>query len=68
MDCPAGKALGIFLVSKSIHKEMDKHYDGINTGVWVLTIDDAEESNPTWATPKRFVDGIMMCSQSYYLR
>jgi len=26
-----------------------------------LTIDDAEESNPTWPTPKRIVDGIMMC-------
>lgn len=56
---PAGK-LWIFW-SQSIHKEMDKHYDGINTGVWVLTVDDAEDSNPSWSTPKRIIDGIMMC-------
>ncbi|MCM4154213.1 exo-alpha-sialidase [Arenibacter sp. N53] len=56
---PAGK-LWIFW-SQSIHKEMDKHYDGINTGVWVLTVDDAEDGNPSWPTPKRIIDGIMMC-------
>lgn len=56
---PEGK-LWIFW-SQSNHKEMDKHYDGINTGVWVLTVDDAEDSNPSWPPPKRIIDGIMMC-------
>ena len=56
---PEGK-LWVFW-SQSIHKEMDKHYDGINTGVWVLTVDDAEDSNPSWSKPKRIIDGIMMC-------
>ena len=56
---PEGK-LWIFW-SQSNHKEMDKHYDGINTGVWVLTVDDVEDSNPSWPTPKRIIDGIMMC-------
>lgn len=56
---PAGK-LWIFW-SQSIDKEMDKHYNGINTGVWTLTVDDPENSNPSWPKPKRIIDGIMMC-------
>ncbi|HTN68569.1 MAG TPA: sialidase family protein, partial [Dysgonamonadaceae bacterium] len=47
--------------SQSLDHEMNNHSNGQNTGVWTMTIKNAEESNPTWPAPKRITDGIMMC-------
>ncbi len=35
--------------------------DGSMAGVWAITTDSPQETNPEWSAPKRLTDGVMMC-------
>lgn len=49
-----------FFWAQSYEKDQFTYYNGVNTGVWVLTTSDSEKKNPSWSEPRRITDGIMM--------
>ena len=49
-----------FFWAQSYEKDQFTYYNGVNTGVWVLTTGDSEKKNPSWSEPRRITDGIMM--------
>lgn len=34
---------------------------GTIAGVWAITTDNPDHANPTWSSPRRLTDGVMMC-------